>query len=91
MTGGQVKLQANSFALDISQGALRRAGVDVQAAGALSTDLQYDFARDAQDHQLLIKRLTAPRFIAIPSSDSIAGAIIAPLIALPYGLPMRQQ
>lgn len=65
--GGQVKLQANSLALDISQGALRRAGIDVQAAGALSTEVQYDFARDAQDHQLQIKRLAAPR-LAVASA-----------------------
>lgn len=64
---GQVKLQANSLALDISQGALRRAGIDVQAAGALTTELQYDFARDAQDHQLQIKRLAAPR-LAVASA-----------------------
>ncbi|QDU30749.1 hypothetical protein ETAA8_58970 [Anatilimnocola aggregata] len=57
---GKVLLKANSLALDISQGALRRAGVDIQAAGALSTDLQYDFASDAQDHQLNLKQLSAP-------------------------------
>lgn len=69
--GGQVKLQANSLALDISQGALVRAGIDVQAAGALTTELQYDFARDAQDHQLQIKQLTAPR-LAVASATYLS-------------------
>ncbi|WP_425615498.1 hypothetical protein NA78x_005419 [Anatilimnocola sp. NA78] len=57
---GKLILKANSLALDISQGALRRAGIDVQAAGGLSADLQYDFAGDAQDHQLNLKSLNAP-------------------------------
>ncbi len=64
---GQVQLKANSIALDISQGALRRAGLDVQAAGALTTDLQYAFSRDAQDHQIHLKRLTAPQ-LAVASA-----------------------
>jgi translocation and assembly module TamB len=57
---GKVQLQSNSFALDVAQGALRRAGVDLQAAGVLSTALQYEFARDAQDHQLHLQKLNIP-------------------------------
>ncbi|WP_254510648.1 hypothetical protein [Anatilimnocola floriformis] len=58
---GQVTLRANSLALDISQGALRRAGVDVQAAGSLTTELVYNFARDLQDHGIQLRRLSAPQ------------------------------
>jgi hypothetical protein len=68
---GQVTLKANSLALDISQGALRRVGVDVQAAGSLTTELQYQFARDAQDHGVHLRKLNAPQ-LAVASATYLS-------------------
>ncbi len=58
---GKVQLKANQLALEISQGALVRAGVDVQTAGPLSADLQYEFARNLQVHTINLKRLSLPQ------------------------------
>jgi translocation and assembly module TamB len=68
---GQVTLRANNLALDISQGALRRCGVDVQAAGSLTTELVYQFARDAQDHTLQLRKLSAPQ-LAVASATYLS-------------------
>jgi|GEM_PF-834785 len=79
---GQVTLRANSLALDISQGVLRRCGVDVQAAGSLTTDLVYQFARDAQDHGIQLRKLVAPQ-LAVASSSYLSSDV--PRLAIESG------
>lgn len=79
---GQVTLGANNLALDISQGALRRAGVDLQAAGSLSTQLFYQFTRDGQDHGVQLRKLSAPQ-LAVASATFLATDV--PRLAIESG------